>query len=74
MPVESAPSKNATTLLDKKVVNYRQGTGNKRCDRCAYFLPPTACRRVAGDIQPTGLCDLFLARQLDTELFGGDYA
>jgi len=30
--------------------------GDQRCDGCANFQPPNACRFVDGDISPSGWC------------------
>ena len=32
---------------------------DQRCDRCANFQPPNACKFVQGDISPSGWCQLF---------------
>jgi hypothetical protein len=38
-----------------------QGTpkGDHRCDGCANFQPPNACKFVQGEISPSGWCQLF---------------
>jgi hypothetical protein len=33
--------------------------GNQRCDNCVNFQPPNACKFVAGDISPSGWCQLY---------------
>ena len=33
--------------------------GNDRCGACANFQAPNACKFVAGEISPTGWCQLF---------------
>jgi hypothetical protein len=41
-----------------------QGTpkGNQRCDGCASFQAPNACKVVEGDISPSGWCQLFVPK------------
>ena len=36
--------------------------GNQRCDGCANFQPPNACKFVDGNISPGGWCQLFAAK------------
>jgi hypothetical protein len=33
--------------------------GDQRCEVCANFQPPNACKFVQGDISPNGWCQLF---------------
>jgi len=41
----------------KKTVAYQDSPkGAQRCDNCAPFQPPNACRIVEGDISPAGWC------------------
>ena len=35
--------------------------GDKRCDGCSHFDPPSSCKVVAGVISPSGWCKLFAA-------------
>ena len=41
-----------------------QGTpkGDQRCDGCANFQPPAACKFVQGDVRPGGWCQLFVPK------------
>lgn len=41
-----------------------QGTpnGDKQCDKCTHFDPPSSCKVVAGTISPSGWCKLFAAK------------
>ncbi len=49
--------------VSKQVVAYQdQPNGDKRCDRCVQFQPPSACKVVQGPIRPDGFCRLFVAR------------
>jgi hypothetical protein len=36
--------------------------GAARCDLCAQFQPPSACKIVAGAVSPSGSCDFFVAK------------
>src|SRR5579863_8975191 len=42
--------------IDKEKVNYRQ---HEQCSTCAYFYPANSCRKVAGNISPENVCDLW---------------
>ena len=53
----------AQQQVSKQVVAYQdQPNGDKRCDRCVQFQPPTACKVVQGQVRPEGFCRLFVAR------------
>ncbi|MGH7415449.1 MAG: high-potential iron-sulfur protein, partial [Candidatus Rokuibacteriota bacterium] len=44
----------------KKLVKYQETPKEgKTCDRCLQFVPPDACKLVAGKINPKGWCQLF---------------
>jgi len=50
----------AQTKVPQKTVSYQdKPKGNQRCDGCANFQPPNACKMVEGDISPQGWCSLF---------------
>lgn len=54
---------NAQTKVPKSVVQYRdKPNGKQRCDNCALFQPPNACRSVKGVISPRGWCTLWVKR------------
>ena len=36
--------------------------GDKQCDGCSHFAPPSSCKVVAGTISPSGWCKLFAAK------------
>jgi hypothetical protein len=40
-------------------VNYRAGGDRHYCAACINYRVPRHCVRVAGDILPTAICDLF---------------
>lgn len=39
--------------------NYRDGKGDKRCENCTMFRPPSGCTAVQGTIREDMLCDFF---------------
>ena len=47
--------------ISKNAVAYQDHPeGDKRCDRCAQFQPPDACKMVEGPISPQGSCRIFV--------------
>ena len=53
----------AQPKVSKVAVNYQDHPdGNKRCDKCAQFQPPDACKMVEGAISPQGSCRIFTAK------------
>jgi hypothetical protein len=63
-----APPNTATAApkISKKAVAYQDHPdGDKRCEKCAQFQPPDACKMVEGPISPQGSCRIFVPiRQL----------
>ena len=58
-----APSNPATAApkISKKAVAYQDHPdGDKRCDKCAQFQAPDACKMVEGSISPQGSCRIFM--------------
>jgi hypothetical protein len=50
----------AQPKISKVAVNYQDHPdGDKRCDKCAQFQPPDACKMVEGTISPQGSCRIF---------------
>lgn len=50
----------AQQKLAQNAVQYQdQPKGPQRCDGCAQFQPPNACKLVQGTISPSGWCLLF---------------
>lgn len=48
----------------KSAAHYRDSAkGQQRCADCRYFQPPNRCKRVAGDIEPSGWCRFFDAEE-----------
>jgi hypothetical protein len=58
------PSNTASAQkLSQRVVAYQDHPeGDKRCDRCAQFQPPTACKIVDGTVSPGGYCKFYTPR------------
>ena len=51
----------AAPKISKKAVAYQdRPDGDKRCEKCAQFQPPDACKMVEGPITPQGYCRLFV--------------
>jgi len=50
----------AAPKISKNAVAYQdRPDGDKRCDKCAQFQPPDACKMVEGPISPQGSCRIF---------------
>ena len=51
--------------MAKSVVQYRYhpSANGSHCGICANFLPPDACKLVAGKIDPNGYCLAFAAKK-----------
>jgi len=46
--------------LAQKTVSYQTTPkGKARCDNCANWQPPNACKKVAGTISPSGWCTIY---------------
>ena len=51
----------AAPKISKKAVAYQDHPeGDKRCEKCAQFQPPDACKMVEGPISPEGSCRIFV--------------
>jgi hypothetical protein len=51
----------AAAKISQAAVAYQpQPNGDKRCDRCAQFQPPNACKIIDGTISPQGWCKVFV--------------
>ena len=51
----------AVAKMSQRAVNYQDHPdGDKRCDKCAQFQPPSACKVVDGAISPQGSCRIFM--------------
>jgi hypothetical protein len=60
-PVEAQPK------ISKLAVNYQDHPdGDKRCDKCAQFQPPDACKMVEGTISAQGSCRIFMPSHTST--------
>lgn len=50
----------AQEKISQAIAKYQgMPNGNDRCQVCANFQPPSACRFVEGEISPNGWCQLF---------------
>jgi len=55
--VARANSQNAPAKESKSVAQYQAKPHNGHlCALCSYFIAPSSCQLVAGDIIPTGWC------------------
>jgi len=53
----------AQTQMSPVTAGYQDhANGDKRCQSCAHFQPPTACNIVRGAISPEGSCRFFVAK------------
>jgi hypothetical protein len=51
----------AAPKISKKAVAYQDHPdGDKRCEKCAQFQAPDACKMVEGPISPQGSCRIFV--------------
>jgi hypothetical protein len=50
----------AEPTISKDAVAYQdQPLGDKECDKCVQFVPPSSCKVVEGTISPHGSCRIF---------------
>jgi High potential iron-sulfur protein len=50
----------AQSKVSKSAVAYQDTPkGAQRCDNCALFQAPNACKNVAGDVSPAGWCKIY---------------
>jgi hypothetical protein len=53
----------AQVKISQATANYQDTPkGDQRCERCANFQPPNACKFVEGHISPNGWCQLFVKK------------
>ena len=45
--------------ISKKAAGYRPAEDDAACGNCANFVEPEGCTRVLGQIEATGVCDLW---------------
>jgi hypothetical protein len=63
MAIWCTPPNTATAApkISKKAVAYQDHPdGDKRCEKCAQFQPPDACKMVEGPVSPQGSCRIFV--------------
>ena len=53
------PAAAAPKISQKAVAYQDHPEGDKRCEKCAQFQPPNACKMVDGAINPQGYCRIF---------------
>jgi len=54
-------SATAVIKISQNAVAYQDHPeGDKRCDKCIQFQPPSGCKMVDGSIRPDGYCRLFV--------------
>ena len=54
----------ASNKMSPRAMSYRPTpNGNQRCDNCANFQAPNACKLVDGPIAPSGWCILYNAKK-----------
>jgi len=58
----SAPATAATKMPQKAVKYQAMPKGKQRCDNCALWQAPSACKLVDGPIDPAGWCVLYKAK------------
>jgi hypothetical protein len=50
--------------MSQSSVSYRASPkGNQRCDNCALFQGPSACKSVDGSISPQGWCSIWVPKR-----------
>ena len=50
----------AEPTISKAAVAYQdQPQGDKECNKCVQFVPPSSCKVVEGEISPHGSCRIF---------------
>ena len=53
-------ARNAQAKIAPNLVAYQPSPkGDHRCDNCALFVKPDACKVVSGDISPAGWCRMW---------------
>lgn len=55
----SAPAAAANKIPQKAVAYQSTPKGNQRCDNCAFWQTPSACKLVDGNIDAGGWCSLY---------------
>ncbi len=58
----SASGADASGLPQAAVGYQPTPKGDQQCDNCNLFVPPNACKSVAGEIAPTGWCKLWVKK------------
>jgi hypothetical protein len=54
----------AASKMSQQAVSYQSSPkGNQRCDNCALWQPPNACKSVDGNISPQGWCKIYVPKR-----------
>ena len=62
-PLLALTSGEAEAKLAQAAVKYQTTPKDgHQCDGCIQWVPPNACKLVAGDISPTGWCSLWVKK------------
>lgn len=77
--IPPAPVEAKEELVSPREANYREAEDpNKVCQQCQNFILPSSCSIVAGTIDPTFTCDLYMGKEAEPQgtdvmsmLFGG---
>jgi len=64
VPVATVVSQTAAQVkFSQTTAKYQnRPKGDQRCEGCANFQPPNACKFVEGQISPNGWCQLFVKK------------
>lgn len=60
----------ASKGVSKDSVNYRN---MEKCGTCMYFYPLNSCLKVAGNISPEAVCNLWAMKEKQSGMDGSDY-
>jgi hypothetical protein len=53
------PAAAEPTISQEAVAYEDQPQGDRECDKCVQFVPPSSCKVVEGTISPHGSCRIF---------------
>lgn len=60
-----SPTYRKAAKISQEEANYRGGEGDRRCDNCTMFRPPSECTAITGAVAADMLCDLFEAKEME---------
>jgi hypothetical protein len=62
-PVLALTGGQAQAKIAQTAVHYQASPkDDHQCDGCNFFMPPSSCKLVDGDIAPTGWCALWVKK------------